>query len=203
MSDAGPAWVLRANLAFGLLHLLVISEAQGQEEGNFRLAFAPERGQYTDRAITSFGIEMEYFWSDNFSMAYRFALGRNSDEVVFAQIPTGTWLASYPFTAYFDTNNEGLLYAALLALVIPESFNIHFWVGEKLRLSPYLSPLGMYYEGARPERRSPFRAGYSTGLRVYIITGDFNLCPYLGIRSLYQQGDGLGIVGGISMGISF
>ncbi|NJL13797.1 MAG: hypothetical protein HC913_12880 [Microscillaceae bacterium] len=87
MSDAVPVWVLRVVMGVGLLHFLLISEVRGQEEGNFRLAFAPERVQYTDRAITSFGIEMEYFWSDNFSMAYRFALGRNSDEVVLRKSP--------------------------------------------------------------------------------------------------------------------
>lgn len=175
---------------------------RAQEAGKVRFSLAGERIQYTDRNIQSLGLDFEIFVSDHLSMSYRFALGGNSDGELFAHIPVGAWLASYPLTAYGGSLDEITVAASVILLLIPESFNTHFFISDNVRVSPFVAPLGMFYENTAERRSPPLRPGFSTGLRTYFFKNNLSFVPYLGARSLYSRGSTWGIFAGFTFGIA-
>lgn len=188
---------------FLLLGLLVCNFhlAIGQEAGIFRLSLAGEHIRFSDRSITSLGLDLDVFVSDHLSLSYRYAIGINSREEFYAHIPLGAWLASFPLTAYSRTNSDILIAASIFLLLIPESINAHIWLGDNFRLSPFIAPLGMFYENITDRPNPPFQAGFSGGIRAYFFNKDLSLMPYLGVRSLYTRGASWGLLAGASLGI--
>ncbi len=187
-------------LLFGLL-FCSLQLAIGQEAGIFRLSLAGEHVRFSDRSITSLGLDLDVFVSDNLSLSYRYAIGINSRDEFYAHIPVGAWLASFPLTAYSQTSSDILIAASIFCLLIPESINAHIWLGDNVRLSPFVAPLGMFYENITDRPNPPFQAGFSGGLKAYFFTKKFSLMPYLGVRSLYARGSSWGLLAGASLGI--
>lgn len=179
----------------------LMNSLQAQEAGKVRFAIAGERIQYTDKNIHSIGLDFEIFVSDHLSMSYRFALGGNSNRELFAHIPVGAWLASYPLTVYGNTLDEITIAASIILLLIPESLNTHFFISDNIRLSPFVAPLGMFYENTETRPTPPLRPGFSTGLRTYFFKDNLSFVPYLGARSLYSRGSKWGLLAGFTFGV--
>lgn len=182
---------------------LSLGTLQAQEAGRVRFSIAPERTQYLDRVVQSYGLDLEIYLSDYVSMSYRFAFGRTRDNGLYAHIPMGTWFAAYPFTIYVNTTDDFYLYATLISVALPESLNFHIPLNDNFHLSPYIAPLGMYYEEVDPNLPASFDAGFSLGLRLNV----FNqmqtaaLAPYVGLRRLYKRDAEFGLLAGFTLGL--
>jgi hypothetical protein len=175
-----------------------------QEEGNFNLSLIGDYTQFQDRGIQSYGLYAEYYLNESVSLGYHFSMGANSYRQFSSHISMGSWLAAYPFSIFINTADEFYLYLAVLAIVIPESINFHIRPSDNFLISPYIAPLGMYYEAKDDfDINNRFQAGYSAGIRLNIFGGNVSLAPYGGIRSLYRRNAEFGFVGGASLGVVF
>jgi hypothetical protein len=179
--------------------------AQNPEAGNVRLSILTERIQYpsTGRFTQSFGLQLEWFVSDLISLNYNFDGGFNIDRKFYFHMPLGTWFASYPFSTYANTGQNFWLYASVISLVIPEGINFNIRPSETMMISPYIAPLGVYYERRIENDNRSFEAGFSGGLKFSVSKENLFFAPYAGMRSLYKRGSTWGIVGGVNLGVTF
>lgn len=177
--------------------------AKAQEQGNFRVLLSGQHTQFSDRFIRDFGFGAEYYVSDEWSIGYHFSFGANTDREFFAHIPTGTWFASYPFRIFANFGDDFWLYATVLSVLLPESINFHIRPSDSFHISPFIAPLGMYYEETQENPNPNFKIGLSTGVRLNIFKDNFSIAPYGGVRGLYEDMSKLGVFGGLNLSVSF
>lgn len=123
------------------------------------------------------GVSGEYFFNHNFSINYKYGLGKN-------------YIGDY--TMHFNPSVFGLLYVNsvelfILSFIIPEGVSYHFYPREALEFAPYINPLGSefnFYENPIIVLSGSF------GINVHIKpTENLSISPNLGAMLIYRNGE--------------
>jgi hypothetical protein len=183
--------------------LIFTSHILAQEQGNVRFSLMTERLIYDNRTIQNYGLAVDWFVADWCSLQYSFAIGNTSKRKFYANVPLGAWISGVPLRGFVSTWDDSYLFLLFLTMLLPEGANFHIPVNEQFKISPFVYPLGMYYEESAENNNGRFIGGLSTGLRFNVFKDNFSFSPYAGVRTLYQRDSGWGLLVGLSVGISF
>ncbi|TAE00029.1 MAG: hypothetical protein EAZ97_07080 [Bacteroidetes bacterium] len=192
---------MKNKIYFSLILIFFQLSVFAQSEGNFRLSLAAQRVQYQGLTAQSFGLNAEYYVNDWVSLGYYLGLGFSSNGNFHAHFPMGVYAAAYPFRLYLIDRSQVWAFAALLAVILPETINIHFRASQNFHISPFISPLGIDYW--RIDDYGQYPATFSTGLRLNVFKEKkYSLAPYAGFKANYKDWN-WGLMAGAMVGISF
>jgi hypothetical protein len=176
-----------------LITLLLIISALGlsaQNEGTFRVGFVGQVNNYKAKVFNSYGLNLQYFVTEEISLDYKLTFGYNGDDEFNMHLSAPALGSAY-------LGSPELLF---LAACIPEGISYHFYPTEMFELAPYVAPLGCEINY---DSEVPLSMSGEMGLQLYLKPNEyFFISPNYGIGMLYSNGE---IVShyGIALGVTF
>lgn len=167
--------ILKKGLLTGAFFFFAYS-LPAQDKGDFRLGFNTYINTYSYKTYTVFGLDGEYFLSENFALNYRFGMGRSPDGSMAFHFPI-SWLG-----IAFAADAEALV----LLSMIPEGVSVHLYPNEKLEISPFVNLLGS--ELLMGDEQNEFNILAGTGVKAYFKPNDvISLSGSYGISTNYRK----------------
>jgi hypothetical protein len=145
--------------AFGFILLIVSVSAQSQFSRGFTFRGKAESITFNKLSPSMiYGVEVNFFLSEKFSLDYGVSLGENYAHMplsfpiarVIAAIQNGEDdldLENEQDEIEVDTSESSMKFGFLLALLIPEGFSGHFNLGKRTYFSPSIKPLSVDFIG--------------------------------------------------------
>jgi hypothetical protein len=170
-----------------VLFLFVSVAGIAQTKGDVRIGAYGHVASFGSKMIPQYGLNGELFITDNLSLVYKYAIGKNVNGDLTGHINPALFLlavtASYPA-------------AALGTLLISEGISYHIAINESIEVAPYISPLGAELN-LYPEY--PIVLSCAVGVNLFIKNAtpfeNISFAPYGGAVIIYRDGNVMPVVG--------
>ncbi len=134
---------------------------------------------------TSFGINMNYFPFEKFSIGYSFLIGFPAHKTIYmysgAAQPLGVVLLD-------AINNFGSSWGTVgvICLLMPESFEYHIDLSENTNLGFFVSPYGTEYQYNTETHKEILDISGEVGTKLYFSpVEEFQIVPQIGVKKFY------------------
>lgn len=179
-----------------LLIIFPILTAQGQHEDSLNthknesgwLGFQADYTGFPSKKLSGIGIGMEYQLTKHFGVGYSFLIGRtdSSDRYLYCG---GGQAAFLYFVNNFKPDKAGT-YLMLIALALPESYQLYLPISESMRIAFFLSPYGFDFEKHRLTEKESYHISLEFGTRFQWLPAPwFQIAPQIGFKKFYDSKD--------------
>ncbi len=185
----------------GIAGIRSIKNTSTKNNIDIRLSAIFEYVYFSDKFMSSLGINAEIYLNSKFSFNYHVSIGSSYKNAFYIHGPLGGGIGVVLLSSLDNKNPDWINTIGVIALFIPEGISYHERISKIITLSPYFNPLGFEY--SKKTFGDEFMPSGEIGIKAdFNITKKIFIIPHIGIKKLYDV-RGYGCETGISVSYFF